>query len=110
MKNFYSKIDLAVFFTDADSGAITPFEAMSQNVPVIASCKYYGFYEFLKKSNAIYIQNNHNLVDMVNEIKTLNSNENIYQKRVEAGRKLINNNFSREKHLHDLFKRIKYNI
>ncbi len=110
MDNFYSKINLFVFFTDADSAALTPFEAMSYDVPVVASCKYYGFYDLLKNSKAIYIQNNHNLDEIAKEIRMLISNNHTYQKRIAAARELISNNFSREKHLYDLFKRIKPNI
>ena len=58
----------------------------------------------------MYIQNNHNLADMVKEINLLESNDIIFQKRVKAGREFIMNNFSRERHLLDLFNRIKYKI
>ena len=110
MQIFYSNVDICVFFTDADAAGLIPLESIASNVPVVASCKYCGFYDLFKNSKAMYIQNNHNLADMVKEINLLESNDIIFQKRVKAGREFIMNNFSRERHLLDLFNRIKYKI
>ena len=89
MQKFYSKLDLCIFFTDADVSGLIPFESMACKVPIVASCKYYGLYDMLKNSNAVYIQNNHNLEDMSKEIEMLVANPNIYRQRVDAGSKLV---------------------
>ena len=109
MDKFYKSIDIFVFFTDADAGGLVLLEAMGNNIPVFASCKYHGFYELIKNSKACYLQNNHNLSSMAKNISFVLSENLRYRNQVELGRKFIDSYFTKEAHIRSLFERMQLN-
>ncbi len=58
---FYSALDLLIFNTDADNGPMTPTEAMSYGVPVVASSVYGGTNEIVIDGETGYLLRDHDV-------------------------------------------------
>jgi glycosyltransferase involved in cell wall biosynthesis len=71
LSNFYSKIDVLLFNSDADAFGLTPIEAMAQGIPVVISCTWGGISEAIPNDRLGYLLGDHDIDKLSNFICAL---------------------------------------
>ncbi|MAR85560.1 MAG: hypothetical protein CL869_05120, partial [Cytophagia bacterium] len=106
-KIFYKSIDILVYFTDVDAFPIVPLEAMANNVPVLASTKFSDLNQVLENKKHCFIQDNHDLNLLVNQISLLINDYKLVNRFNESTKKLLQNEFSAKSYFSKFEERIK---
>lgn len=105
---FYNSIDILVFFSEEDcSPIITPLEAMANDIPVVASCKFSKLNQLLENEINCFIQDKNDINLLVRQILLIISDYKFVNKIVASGKLLLQNSFSPKPYFSELVKRIK---
>jgi glycosyltransferase involved in cell wall biosynthesis len=71
MDLFYKSLDILLFNSDWDAVGLTPLEAMSYGVPVVASVKNGGLKEIISDERFGYLFDDHNIDLLVSKVELL---------------------------------------
>jgi glycosyltransferase involved in cell wall biosynthesis len=85
LESFYACLDLLVFNSDWDAMGLTPLEALSAGVPVVASVANGGLPEILDRSYGLVLRE-HDIERLTRESLGMLRNREAAQSRVQAGR------------------------
>jgi glycosyltransferase involved in cell wall biosynthesis len=85
LESFYACLDLLVFNSDWDAMGLTPLEALSAGVPVVASVANGGLPEILDRSYGLVLRE-HDINRLTRESLGMLRNREAAQSRVQAGR------------------------
>ncbi|MBO0720552.1 MAG: glycosyltransferase family 4 protein [Blastocatellia bacterium] len=97
MKDFYHALDVVLFNSDWDAVGLTPLEAMSYGVPVVASIINGGLIEIIGAGNGAALIDRHDVNSLAESLNDLLDSRVRSREAGSAGRECVRRNFDPDK-------------
>lgn len=89
MREFYLSLDLMLFNSDWDAMGLSPLEALSYGVPLVASVRQGGLAEVINSDIYGYLVNEHVVLELGSKVIELLEKRSLAQRQAQAGKERV---------------------